>query len=392
MRWTPASPKPSPSRRSGRSGRRCSTTRPDRYAGVARRYGRHYACINAATLRLLAGDAPRARELALRARDLAGSEVNDGDEAGYWRAATEAEAALVLGDPDGARAAVVRAAEAAGEDLAARAATRRQLALVCDATGVGNDVLAPLDLPMVLHYCGHVARPEAGLNRFPPRDEGRVAAEVAQFLQEHDVGFAYGSLASGADIVVAEAALARGSELRIVLPFDTREFEAVSVRPGGAQWLERFRTCMARATSVIHASDSAYLDDDSLFAYASRIAMGHAINRAEVLGTSIEQLAVWDGLGARGPGGTAEDVGVWRRAGGHTHVVSTTAATNAGPRSPAQSRNSARTVRAFLFADLHGFSRLRDEQFPRRARTALQPARQGARPVRRCRGVAQLVG
>ena len=81
-----------------------------------------------------------------------------------------------------------------------------------------------------------------------------------------------------------EAVLDAGIRLEIVLPFDTDEFEAVSVAParrelGGAIPIVPTR----RAASVVHASDSSFMHDDELFGYAARIAIGHTLNRAAFL-------------------------------------------------------------------------------------------------------------
>ena len=47
---------------------------------------------------------------------------------------------------------------------------------------------------------------------------------------------AYGSLACGADMLVAEAILARGGELHVVLPFAEEDFLKTSVHVGGPEW------------------------------------------------------------------------------------------------------------------------------------------------------------
>ena len=164
--------------------------------------------------------------------------------------------------------------------------------------------------------------------------------EIRAFVAERRVGFAYGSLASGADILVAEAVLDAGIRLEIVLPFDTDEFEAVSVAPAGAGWAERFRSCLARAASVVHASDSSFMHDDEMFGYAARIAMGHALNRAAFLDAPVEQLAIWDGDPTGGVAGTAHDVAIWSAAGHPTHVISLPAS------AAATARDVARAVRS----------------------------------------------
>jgi tetratricopeptide (TPR) repeat protein len=333
----------------------------DLYEAIADRYGRFYTRINAATLRLLAGDLVRARQLAEQTRRLLiairESELDD-----YWLDATEAEAALILGDVEAARRALISALAVAGDDFATLAVTRRQLRLVCDATSTDMEVLSDLRPPIVLHYCGHRIDPTSVSVRFQPDLEAHVDREIRTFLAQERVGFAYGSLASGADILIAEALLDQGVPLQVVLPFDTSGFERTSVSPAGPGWVDRFRACLGRADSVVHASDSSFMGDDELHGYAGRIAMGHALNRAAFLDAPAQQLAVWDQVEGVVLAGTAHDVAVWRVSGHPTHVI----ALRPPERSPGEARPSSanRHIGAILFTDLHGFSRLRDEQFP----------------------------
>jgi hypothetical protein len=346
---------------SGASRRDLAAQAAAAYEHIGRTLGRHYSLINAATLWLLAGDAARATELAKLAGDAA---ARDREDTPYWRLATEAEAALVLNDGDAARDLLARAVSAPGADLAARAVTRRQLALVCTANGVDPAVLDPLALSAILHYCGHAPR-AIGASSHGSAVESSVVAQTEHVLATRPVGAAYGSLASGSDIVIAEALLHAGIELHVVLPFDTDEFVAVSVDPAGTGWRERFRACLGSAASVTFACDSSYLGDDVLFGYAAAIAMGHALNRATFLGTEALQLAVWDGSPPSGPAGTAHDVARWRKAGRETIVVDAAGARTEAVAKPASSRAPfGREVRGILFTDLRGFSQLRDEEYP----------------------------
>ena len=231
------------------------------YEAVADRYDRYFTCINAATLWLVAGDVPHAHALAARARALVRSAADEpGDE--YWRAATDAEAALVLGDVDQTRAALEAAAAAGAGDVAARAVTKRQLRLLCETQGLDPGILDVLALPGVLHFCGHrvTADPEQA-GGFGAGEEPAVAAAVRGFLEGRSFDGAYGALACGADIIVAEAVLERAVPLHVVLPFGIDDFEEVSVRSGGPGWTERYRSCLDRAASVFVAYDSAYTDD-----------------------------------------------------------------------------------------------------------------------------------
>jgi len=350
----------------------CFAEAADRYEATVERFNRHYACINAATMRLLAGEVARAHELARRALELASTQPLADAETRYWAAATTAEAHLIRRDVGAARQALKLAASLSTGDWGARAATRRQLEVVCSVIGVGREILDVLRVPAVIHYCGHLIAGAAGLGRFPIRLAQQVSADVAAYLDDRAVGFAYGSLACGADTIVAEAVLARGGELHVVLPFHTAEFEKVSVEPAGAVWLDRFRACLARATSVIHASDSAYLGDDGLFGYASRIAMGHAINRAQSLGSEVEQLAIWD---EKPPvSGTERNIDIWRRTGRPTHVTSLRSRTPPPGAPPeTQPTHPPRAIRAVMFADFRGFSGLYDEHYPAVLQRVFQP-------------------
>ncbi len=135
----------------------------------------------------------------------------EGDDS-YYAAATEAEAELVLGRPDAAVDAIARAVARNDGDYGALTTTRRQLRLVCQATGTDPAVLAPLGRPVR----GALLRPQdrrTGRGRAP---SGRAPSRRSPLRSPpsstaRPVGYAYGALAAGADILWAEALLARGS-------------------------------------------------------------------------------------------------------------------------------------------------------------------------------------
>ncbi|MBT5458434.1 MAG: adenylate/guanylate cyclase domain-containing protein, partial [Rhodospirillaceae bacterium] len=185
---------------------------------------------------------------------------------------------------------------------------------------------------------------------------------------ENDVGFAYGSLACGADILFAEAMLARGGDYNVVLPFRTDEFIDISVRPGGEHWVGRFQNCLDKAASVHFATEDSYLGDDHLFAYATRLAMGLALLRARYLDAPVRQIAVWDGrpAAANAAAGTAVDIDMWRGFGFDQLIIDSPASDGASPPTitPDAAQSVGRVNRALLFGDVKGFSRLDDRQLP----------------------------
>jgi class 3 adenylate cyclase len=262
------------------------------------------------------------------------------------------------------------------------------LRAICVELGADAELLSPLAGPGVVHFCGHRIAGERAPGRFPPGSETLAAARIAEVVERHPAGFAYGSLAGGADILWAEALLAAGSELHVVLPFALGEFIELSVLPSGAGWRERFDRCLAAATVVDYATDDAYLGDDVLFGYCSELAMGLALLRGRYLDAEVRQLALWDGGPAEGAAGTSIDVATWRRRGRPATIVSPAdemPITEAdgedcvalGAQPPANAPGgpadgaSGRVVRAMLFADVKGFSKLTDEQLPVFAREVL---------------------
>jgi adenylate cyclase len=332
------------------------------YEEVYVRFGRAYGCVNAATWWRLAGEHARAAELARQAVTLARSEFASAaaDVDRYWAAVTQAEALLVLGEVGAATARLLDAGTVAVDNYGARATTRRQLSLLCDAIGLdAHNLLRPIANPDVVHFCGHLL----GRGRLTPDDLPRVRAELESLVTSRRIGFAYGALAAGADILAAEVFLEHGAALHVVLPFSADEFVETSVRPAGDGWVDRFHHCLAAAASVTVACESAYLGDDELFGFASSLAMGKAVNRSVSLVSTVTQFAVWDGEPTGIAAGTAHDIEVWRASGHESVVVRLPPGREAQPTVARSSRR--RPIHAVLFGDLRGFSSLRDEQmFP----------------------------
>lgn len=317
-----------------------------------------YAAINAASTAMLAG----LRDTSLRyARAaLEGARLASQD---YWSQATQAEALLLLGETAQAEAMLARAAGGGPADVAARASTYRQFATLAQATGQAID-LEPVRPPRAAHFCGHIFLAS-------PAHEARIAAAVRQELSREGIGWAFGSLAAGADLVIAEACLDAGIELHVVLPFDEDDFLTASVDRGGAGWRARYRRCLERATRVHRASTMRFVGDDHQYAFGSKVAMGLARLQARQVGSEAVQLAVWDGVVAPGPAGTAPDIATWQQDGGRTLIIDGGAlprpvrqsASGAARAAPAHEADS-RALRVMAFTDFKGFSRLREASIP----------------------------
>lgn len=85
-------------------------------------------------------------------------------------------------------------------------------------------------------FCGHMFSEGSA-------EEAALAVRVGEALDRNGVRVAFGPLACGADIVIAEQLLARGGELNVVLPFAEDDFIAESVRCGGESWVSRYQAC-----------------------------------------------------------------------------------------------------------------------------------------------------
>jgi tetratricopeptide (TPR) repeat protein len=333
------------------------------YEAAYAKFGGYYPLINAATLRLLAGERDDARKSADRVLGELASAAADGEA--YWQLATKAEALLVLGSAaEGARA-VVAAAAVPNVSASDFASTKKQLRAVCRFQGIDASVLAPLRIPRPLRYCGHRNLWNADLGERHPEHERRLSLAVHGFLEAHHVGYAYGSLASGADTIIAEAVLSRGLELNLIFPFKLDDFIRISVARAGEDWVRRFESCLNRAHTVSYVLDNDYLDGDSLFVQCAAYSMGMAELRARNVASEPLQLAVWNGQAAFAAAGTASEITQWMQLGFESHVLSPEGEFAPSPPAipdPVALNEERIRVRSYLFADVSGFSKLREAQ------------------------------
>ncbi len=158
--------------------------------------------------------------------------------------------------------------------------------------------------PSIVHYTGH------RLPGLAPLAELRLANTIAARLLSLSILTAHGSLASGADILFAEQFLARGIRLRVWLPFGSERFKQSSVFPG---WSARFDRALAEADSVCILNETGPAERG--YAACSSAAMRAAQAEAVTGGFAALQVAVWNGISARGRAGTAADVAAWRALG-----------------------------------------------------------------------------
>lgn len=317
--------------------------------------GAHYSAINAATLYLLSGDQDKAAALATSALGIA--HADHGPK--YFPLATQAEACLLLNRLDEARRFIAEAAEHNSKNLLTRARTNYQLKLICTYLGIDASILDPLLPETVIHYCGHIFNESRPLSEDA---EIELARRIDEVISRNHVAIAYGSLAGGADIMIAESILKHGGELNIWLPFGMENFCEELVRPSGEGWVQRFHDCIGKAHTVSFATESDFLGESSLFNFCEDVAMGMATMRANSLHAKLMQVAVWDQVAVSQRSGTYNNISKWKELGHRSEIIPS-------PLRLPESRyrkfhgefpENRREPHAILFSDIRGYSKLGD--------------------------------
>jgi len=263
-----------------------------------------YPRINAATLSLLGGDAEASRQSASRIL----SDVErfpDEPETPYWRAATRAEALLLLARHEDARTVLTEAIALAPRAWEDHAVTLRQFRLILEAQGLDASWLDPHRPPRSLHFCGHMSF-DAGI---VGRDE--LDAAVRAVLQEERIGFGYGALAAGADIIIAEALVELGAELHAMLPGGAEAFASISVDPLGENWRRRFDQLIGQAETVRTVRPEKVAPGPQAIGLSDEIAMGAAVMNARRLESEAIQLLITDADSGSTGQGTVRAQAIW---------------------------------------------------------------------------------
>jgi len=136
-----------------------------------------------------------------------------------------------------------------------------------------------------------------GHQTIPPEAASHIASEIDEVLRSREELIGVCSLAAGADQLFAEAVLAMGGALHVIVPCE-RYDETLN----GAD-LSRFRELLGSA-EVVETLRHPEPTEEAFLAAGHRVA-----DLCQVL------VAVWDGEPARGLGGTADIVEYAREAG-----------------------------------------------------------------------------
>jgi CRP-like cAMP-binding protein len=249
----------------------------EEFDAVYAKTGGFYPGVSAAAAFAMAGENERARKIAAKVAAecealLAGA---DEEEPSYYPRATLGEALLITGDQPGAQRAFALT-RAAGDFTPGKAATtRKQLRRLSTALAIDEDWIdRALPQRGALYFSGPLAR--EGDAREEP-----LAGAIDALLAKREIASAFGALAAGADIIIAERLLNAGVTLHIQLPLTPDAFLARSVAPYGDSWRRRFIACLERA-QTIEWNRKARIGP-AAYRLGARVSMGKAIAQARAL-------------------------------------------------------------------------------------------------------------
>jgi class 3 adenylate cyclase/tetratricopeptide (TPR) repeat protein len=340
------------------------------YAQAYQLTGGYWTGINAATLASVLGRREISTKLATQVRSqcLVAEKNSSGPD--VWRCATLGEAALLLGDTDGARPWYEKAIEA-GAGHGDRASMRRNARIIVEAGDFSVRWLAQvLPPPVVAVFSGHMIdddNPHAA--RFPERMTAAAGKAIKEHLESANVQIGYGAAASGEDILFHESILDLGRETHVVLPAPPEKFAMETVGNSQSNWLDRFQKVLDRAASVIVHSGS--MSGEIGHAYNNWIILGLARLRAKQLGGRVNAFALRDGDFGQ-LGGTSSAVRDWQGFGQRIEWLPPMAGSvpawqtvSGRPLEGGVARSiGSQRIISMLFADAVGFSKLSDDSIP----------------------------
>jgi hypothetical protein len=175
-------------------------------------------------------------------------------------------------------------------------------------------------MPIALVFTGHmVDSPGRDAPRFPSALEGAARTAIGDELDRlkpHAIGRGFASGACGGDILFHEECRRRGIPTTIVLPYQPDQFVMTSVENAdGGDWPRRFRTLWEQTPAEARLALNLPITEQAFATCNARL-----LDLARQQG-SVHLIALWDGQGGDGPGGTADMVRQATGDGDQPHII-----------------------------------------------------------------------
>jgi hypothetical protein len=177
----------------------------------------------------------------------------------------------------------------------------------------------------VVLFSGHmIDAPSREKPRFPP-DKGPIAAKaIVGALADLCVGpddLCICGGACGGDLLFAEAALARSSQLEIYIPFEEPTFLEKSVDFANSNWRARFFAAKARSALHVAPREIGPLQEvEDPYERNNRWMLEAALRFGA---DKVDFVCLWNGEGGDGPGGAQHMMEEVRKRGGRTNWLDT---------------------------------------------------------------------
>lgn len=276
----------------------------------------YYTGINAATMSAIAGRAMQGREIATSVIALIGE-----NSLGFWELATLGEAYLLTKNRDRCVEYYIKARQTAGNDWGKVISVHNQLWLLNHYVPVPKEVLRIFAPPEVVAFAGHmVDSPHRQTPRFPSVIESKVKDSIRGAIRTLHASIGYCSLASGADILFAEAMAEEGGEVHVLMPFSEQDFINTSLLFAGEHWVDRFEALKTKYPINFITRDN-YGGNDDLFSLLGKVIFGSAILRSQTYHQEPFLLTVLSEFDLKQrEGGTRDMIQMWPYPQKHTNI------------------------------------------------------------------------
>ncbi len=155
-------------------------------------------------------------------------------------------------------------------------------------------------------FTGHMLdQPDRVRERFPAAKSNKVRSKIKDHLTRlqqasKDVHTGIAGGACGGDIIFHELCLGLGIPSRMYLALPPEEYKKTSVSFAGKDWEERFDTLLQKVPYSVLALTKEK-ESDSVWEHANTWMLTEGLKNG---GGHMTLLALWDGKGGDGPGGT----------------------------------------------------------------------------------------
>jgi hypothetical protein len=187
-------------------------------------------------------------------------------------------------------------------------------------------------VPKILLFTGHrIDAPDRVKPRFPASQETTARAEIYKTVKEElgenaGPAMAIAGGASGGDLLFLEVCEELGVERRMYLVIPRDEYVKASVAPSGPNWISRFNHQQETAACRTYQQSGAlpvWLQDRKDYGVWQRSNAWMLHNALVLGGTNTTLIALWDGKGGDGPGGTQHMVESSGERGARTIILDT---------------------------------------------------------------------